>query len=58
VWIVAPLGVLVNLTMALFLTVDSWLRLVIWMAIGFVIYFSYGLWTSTLGRQMREGAKG
>jgi amino acid transporter len=56
VWVVAPLGVVVNLTMALFLAVDSWLRLVIWMAIGFVIYFSYGLWHSAIGRQLRQGA--
>jgi APA family basic amino acid/polyamine antiporter len=53
IWVVAPLGILVNLTMMLFLTVDSWLRLVIWMAIGFAIYFCYGMWRSVLGQQMR-----
>jgi APA family basic amino acid/polyamine antiporter len=53
VWLVAPLGVLVNLTMMLFLSIDSWLRLVIWMGIGLVIYLTYGAWHSTLGRQMR-----
>lgn len=53
IWVVAPLGILVNLTMMLFLTVDSWLRLVIWMGLGFVIYFAYGMWVSTVGKQLR-----
>jgi len=39
VWIVAPLGVTVNLIMMMFLPVDTWIRLVVWMAIGFAIYF-------------------
>jgi amino acid transporter len=50
-YVVAPLGILVNLTMMLFLSVDSWLRLVIWLSIGLVIYFTYGYWRSTLGRR-------
>ena len=41
IWIVAPLGMLVNLTLMLFLPIDTWLRLVIWLLIGFVIYFFY-----------------
>src|SRR5262249_16735010 len=49
VWLVAPLGVVVNAAMALFLSSDSWLRLVIWMALGLVIYFGYGLRHSTVG---------
>ncbi len=52
-WLVAPLGILVNFTMMLFLSVDSWLRLVIWMAIGLVLYLGYGMWHSILGQQMR-----
>jgi APA family basic amino acid/polyamine antiporter len=51
VYIVAPLGILVNLTMMLFLPEDTWLRLVIWLAIGLVIYFSYGYWNSALARR-------
>ena len=35
------LGAIVCLLMMLGLGEDNWLRLVIWMAIGFVIYFSY-----------------
>src|SRR5262249_50227162 len=56
VWIVAPLGIIVNASMALFLSADSWLRLVIWMAIGLVIYVGYGLRRSTVGRQLRGEA--
>jgi amino acid transporter len=39
--VVAPLGVLVNFTMMLFLPVDTWLRLVVWLVIGLMIYFAY-----------------
>jgi APA family basic amino acid/polyamine antiporter len=41
IWLVAPLGMLVNLVLMLFLPLDTWLRLVIWLLIGFVIYFGY-----------------
>jgi amino acid transporter len=51
-FLVAPLGILVNLTMMLFLPVATWWRLVIWLAIGLVIYFTYGYWHSTLGRRL------
>jgi APA family basic amino acid/polyamine antiporter len=40
-WLVAPLGMVVNLLLMLFLPIDTWLRLVIWLLIGFVIYFGY-----------------
>jgi APA family basic amino acid/polyamine antiporter len=51
--IVAPLGIVVNLTMMLFLPPITWLRLVGWLAIGLVIYFTYGLWNSTLGKKLK-----
>ena len=41
IWVVAPLGMIVNFTITLFLPLDTWLRLVIWLAIGMVIYFFY-----------------
>jgi APA family basic amino acid/polyamine antiporter len=41
IWLVAPLGIVVNLTLMLFLPLNTWLRLVIWLAIGMVIYFTY-----------------
>src|SRR6516162_9017965 len=42
VYVVAPLGIAVNLTMMLFLPWETWLRLAAWLAIGLVIYFAYG----------------
>ncbi len=51
--IVAPLGIVVNLIMMLFLPPVTWLRLFGWLAIGLVIYFTYGLWNSTLGKSLR-----
>lgn len=51
--IVAPLGIVVNLTMMLFLPPVTWLRLVLWLAVGLVIYFSYGIWNSTLGKKLK-----
>jgi APA family basic amino acid/polyamine antiporter len=47
-FVVAPVGIGVNLLMALFLPPMTWLRLVGWLAIGFVIYFGYGYWHSSL----------
>jgi len=40
--IVAPLGALTSVFLMFGLPVDTWLRLAIWLAIGLVIYFSYG----------------
>jgi amino acid transporter len=39
--VVAPLGVLINLLLTLFLPLKTWLRLVIWLLIGLAIYFAY-----------------
>ena len=51
----APLGIFVNLSMMLFLPIDTWLRLIIWLAIGLVIYFFYGRIHSTLAKDTRLG---
>ena len=48
VWLIAPLGIVVNVGMMLFLPVETWLRLVIWLAIGLVIYFAYSMRRSRL----------
>jgi APA family basic amino acid/polyamine antiporter len=53
VYVVAPLGIAVNLLMMLFLPLETWLRLVGWLVIGLIIYFSYGRWNSLLGKELR-----
>jgi APA family basic amino acid/polyamine antiporter len=36
------LGIIVCFGMMAFLPLDTWIRLIIWMGIGFAIYFFYG----------------
>jgi len=50
IYVVAPLGIVVNLALMLFLPVDTWLRLAIWLAIGMAIYFAYSRFHSKLTR--------
>jgi len=52
-FVMAPLGIVVNLTMALFLPPLTWLRLVVWLVAGLCIYFGYGYWRSLVGRRLR-----
>jgi APA family basic amino acid/polyamine antiporter len=40
--VVPILGVIVSLGLMASLPLDTWIRLVVWLAIGMVIYFSYG----------------
>ncbi len=54
VFVVAPLGIVVNLIMMLFLKPDTWLRLVVWLAIGLVIYFFYGRKHSVMAQAFGE----
>jgi APA family basic amino acid/polyamine antiporter len=42
VWIVAPLGMAMCIFMMAFLPLDTWLRLLVWTAIGLLIYRVYG----------------
>lgn len=54
IWLVAPLGIVVQVAMMLFLPLDTWLRLVVWLGLGLAIYFAYGLWHSKLGHELQR----
>jgi APA family basic amino acid/polyamine antiporter len=56
VWIVAPLGALVNVLMMLFLPLDTWIRLAVWLALGLIFYFAYGARHSTLNQKSSDAA--
>jgi APA family basic amino acid/polyamine antiporter len=45
------LGVLASLAQMAFLPLDTWLRLIIWMAIGMAVYFGYGIKHSKVQRK-------
>jgi amino acid transporter len=57
IYVVAPLGILVNLTMMLFLPLSTWLRLVVWLAIGLAIYIFYSRFHSRLTHQTIDELK-
>jgi basic amino acid/polyamine antiporter, APA family len=42
IWIVAPLGALTSIGLMFGLPLDTWIRFVVWLAIGLLIYFTYG----------------
>jgi APA family basic amino acid/polyamine antiporter len=48
--VVPILGVLICFGMMTFLPADTWIRLLVWMGIGIVIYFLYGRHHSKVGR--------
>jgi len=50
VWFTAPMGVICSVLLMISLPGETWIRLVVWMAIGLAIYFVYG------GRHSRLGA--
>ena len=48
--VVPILGILSCLTMMVFLPADTWIRLLVWLVIGMVIFFAYSRSHSKLGR--------
>jgi APA family basic amino acid/polyamine antiporter len=48
IWFTAPMGVITAVLLMLTLPLDTWIRLVVWMVIGLVIYFVYGAHHSVL----------
>jgi APA family basic amino acid/polyamine antiporter len=51
--IVPILGILCCFGLMLTLPADTWLRLIVWLIIGFTIYFAYGRRNSVLQRELR-----
>ena len=49
------LGILCCLVLMFSLRVENWWRLFIWLGIGFVIYFSYGIRHSRITVESKEG---
>jgi basic amino acid/polyamine antiporter, APA family len=54
IWFTAPMGVLTAVALMATLPRDTWIRLIVWMVIGLVIYFVYGMHHSVLGSQKRK----
>ncbi|NOT07546.1 MAG: amino acid permease [Gemmatimonadales bacterium] len=48
VWFVAPMGVLSSAYLMYYLPWKTWERLIIWLVIGMVVYFAYGIRKSKL----------
>lgn len=48
VYIIAPLSAITSILLMASLPFDTWLRLIVWMAIGLAIYFAYGYRNSNL----------
>lgn len=56
--VVPILGILLCLTMMFSLPSDNWWRLIIWLGIGLVVYFSYGMHHSKLRERTAAGGTG
>ena len=50
VWVVAPASIVICLVLMAKLPLDTWIRFVVWLALGLIVYFLYGAKHSTLRR--------
>jgi len=53
--LVPIMGILCCFGLMMTLPGDTWLRLIVWLLLGFVIYFGYGKRNSILQRQLAAG---
>lgn len=52
--VVPVLGALICFVQMASLPLATWMRLVIWMALGFIIYFTYGIRKSKLRKELNH----
>jgi APA family basic amino acid/polyamine antiporter len=53
IWFTGPMGVITAVALMGTLPLDTWIRLIVWMIVGLVIYFVYGARHSVLGSGKR-----
>jgi APA family basic amino acid/polyamine antiporter len=57
VWFVAPMSVGCCLVLMMGLPVENWIRFVVWLIIGLLLYFSYGIRRSTTGQESGDAER-